>query len=309
MATFICHTVILRLANDVEANPVALFSTLIICGFCGKEFVSLGRHSWRCKSKVGGEQGTTENINPATEMPTQLCLPIASFKAVKCCCGKVCKGARGLKMHQCSCRVIDDLEDELQEQMTEALNSHQNEDDADPVNHEIPPLNTQENFPELKRGIKLSKSPLQWSTANDFFKLAFANHPITPHDLNNNISTMATVIYNYFSENFGFVENNNDIIYRRKYQSFSAKDLKKALKKLKMENGDILEIKFVAKKLRTILSQSSKADQHVNSNHSTDSIFTFLHDRNNPRHVVSWCCTNRMEKSMYNFNSQERRNK
>ncbi len=54
------------------------------------------------------------------EMPTQMCLPIKFIKAVKCCCGKVCKGARGLKMHQRSCRVIDDLEDELHQQMTDA---------------------------------------------------------------------------------------------------------------------------------------------------------------------------------------------
>jgi hypothetical protein len=48
-------------------------------------------------------------------------LLIKSYKAVKCCWGKVCKGARGLKMHQRSCRVIDDLEDELQQQMSEVL--------------------------------------------------------------------------------------------------------------------------------------------------------------------------------------------
>ena len=61
----------------------------------------------------------------------------------------------------------------------------------------ISPINTQESFPDLKKGIKLPKSPLQWSTANDFFKLTFSNLPITPRDLNNNINTMATVVYNY----------------------------------------------------------------------------------------------------------------
>ena len=97
-----------------------------------------------------------------------MCLPVKSCKAVKCCCGKVCKGARGLKMHQRSCRVIDDLEDELQQQMTEALNDDNHEDNTDPANPEISPSNTEENFPDLKRGIKLPKSPLQWSAANDF---------------------------------------------------------------------------------------------------------------------------------------------
>ena len=41
---------------------------------------------------------------------------------------------------------------------------------------------------------------------------------------------MATVVYNYFSENFGYVNNHNDVQYQRKYESFSTKDLKKSLK-------------------------------------------------------------------------------
>jgi hypothetical protein len=255
----------------IRASLLALFSTLIICGFCGKEFESLGRHSWRCKSKVGNERESTLNVNPAMEMPTQMCLPVKSCKAVKCCCGKVCKGARGLKMHQRSCRVIDDLEDELQQQMTEALNDDNHEDNTDPVNPEISPLNTQENFPDLKR-IKLPKSPLQWSTANDFFKLTFLNHPITPDDLNNNINTMVTVVYNYFSGNFGHVDNNCSVEFERKYQTFSTKDLKKALKKLKLENGSILEIKFVAKKLRILLNKSNNTELHNSDSHASADI-------------------------------------
>ena len=124
-------------------------------------------------------------------------------------------------------RVIDDLEDELQQQMTEALNDNNHEDNPDPVNPEISTLNTQENFPDLKRGIKLPKSPLQLSTANDFCKLTFLNHPITPNDLNNNINTMVTVVYNYFSGNFGHVDNSSSVEFERKYQTFSTKDLKK----------------------------------------------------------------------------------
>ena len=256
----------------IRASLLALFSTLIICGFCGKEFESLGRHSWRCKSKVGNERESTVNVNPVMEMPTQLPLPVKSCKAIKCCCGKVCKGARGIKMHQRSCRVIDDLEDELQQQMTEALNNDSQEDNIDPVNPDISTLNIQESFPDLKRGIKLPKSPLQWSTANDFFKLTFSNHPITPDDLNNNINTMVTVVYNYFGENFGHVDNNNSVEFDKKYQTFSPKDLKKALKKLKLENRDVLEIKFVAKKLRNLLNKSNNTDQHNTNKHDSAEI-------------------------------------
>ena len=41
----------------IRASVLALFATLMICGFCGKEFESLGRHSWRCKSKVEYDMG------------------------------------------------------------------------------------------------------------------------------------------------------------------------------------------------------------------------------------------------------------
>ena len=77
---------------------------------------------------------------------------------------------------------------------------------------------------------------------------------------------MVTVIYNYFGENFGLVDDKKHVEFQRKYESFTAKDLKKVLKKLKLENGDILEIKFVAKKLRKLLNKSDNADQHLNQN-------------------------------------------
>ena len=47
---------------------------------------------------------------------------------------KVCKEPRGLKMHQRSCRIINDLEDELQHQMKEILSEKENEDNINKVN-------------------------------------------------------------------------------------------------------------------------------------------------------------------------------
>ena len=43
----------------IRASLLALFSMLIICG---KEFVSLGRHSWHCKGKVDYELEITDVI-------------------------------------------------------------------------------------------------------------------------------------------------------------------------------------------------------------------------------------------------------
>ena len=67
---------------------------------------------------------------------------------------------------------------------------------------------------------------------------------------------MTTIVYNYFSEHFGYANNTNSAQYERKYRTFTTKELKKTLKKLKLENGDVLEIKFVAKKLRILLNKS-----------------------------------------------------
>ena len=99
---------------------------------------------------------------------------------------KSCKGARGLKMHQRCCRVVVDLEQEIQEEMTELL-TEQNEDITE---SDASPVNSQEDFPDLRKGIKLTRSPSQWKTTNEFFKLTFSNYPITAHGLNNNITTM-----------------------------------------------------------------------------------------------------------------------
>ena len=56
----------------IRASLLALFSTLIICGFCGKEFVSLDRHSWRCKSKVDyGPEIRNSDITTTIYLPVK----------------------------------------------------------------------------------------------------------------------------------------------------------------------------------------------------------------------------------------------
>ena len=81
-------------------------------------------------------------------------------------------------MHQCSCKVIEDMDEELQQQMTDALNEQVCEDNVQSVEDVLSSLSSQETFPDLKKGIKLPKSPLQWSSANDFFQLTLSNYPI-----------------------------------------------------------------------------------------------------------------------------------
>ena len=66
---------------------------------------------------------------------------ISRRSVIKCCCGKICKGARGLKMHQRSCRVIHGLNDELYNDIEEQINIDS------------------ENVPELNQSTSHEESP------------------------------------------------------------------------------------------------------------------------------------------------------
>ena len=98
----------------IRSSFIFMLLIFVICSFCGKDFITLGRHSWRCKQRVhhvekDNSAGNTSNNTPVNS-PNVV---ISSRNCVKCCCGKICKGARGLKMHQRSCRVIRCLDAEL----------------------------------------------------------------------------------------------------------------------------------------------------------------------------------------------------
>ena len=180
----------------------------IVCSFCGNDFVSLGRHIWRCKQRANqaaqnGQENTTEL--PATTTPTV----IPTRTVVKCCCGKICKGKRGVKMHQCSCPVIQDIDDELCAHLEEQIRD--NNCDGELVNETECNTNfttVGDETPLKKRGIKLPKTDSQWATANEYFKSAlFLNGPIRLEDLNASLQSFNKVIYNYFAENYGHPES------------------------------------------------------------------------------------------------------
>ena len=95
---------------------LALF---VICSFCGGEFKSIGRHAWRCKEKLKAANNedprVSENQDPCiSSISTNLEGNSASSNCSNghCCCGKICNGLRGVKMHQRSCRIIKSLENE-----------------------------------------------------------------------------------------------------------------------------------------------------------------------------------------------------
>ena len=130
---------------------------------------------------------------------------------IKCCCDKVCKGARGLKMHQRSCRVILGLNNELRADLDEENNDIYPDDISNNAQCNSNAGETHEEFPFLKKGINLPQSDKEWSTANEYFKFALnLNPPISSQDINSFIVLLNDVICNYFADNFGHVESPPD---------------------------------------------------------------------------------------------------
>ncbi|CAB4032766.1 Hypothetical predicted protein, partial [Paramuricea clavata] len=109
----------------IRSSSILMLLTCVVCSFCEKDFVTLGRHSWRCKQRVNyAEQDhSAENTARQTPVMNSPNVVVSSRTVIKCCCGKVCKGARGLKMHQRSCRVIQGLDSEFRTDLEEQNNS------------------------------------------------------------------------------------------------------------------------------------------------------------------------------------------
>ena len=116
-------------------------------------------------------------------------------KNVNYSCRKQCKGRKGLKAHQRSCRIIQGLHGNLLYDLDYKI------EETDAENVEEVELPTSFNIcsevnakADLKQGIKLPKSHAQWSVANDFFKVTFLNSQISVQNLGTAVEEMNYVI-------------------------------------------------------------------------------------------------------------------
>ena len=167
----------------------------IVCSFCGKDFKSLGRHVWRCKEKGklnnkdknNNARVTSNGENTIPMAATCVELPSSITSTMKCSCGKVCNGRRGLKMHHAETFEIQCNEEYL------------------PAN-EVPPSVIDDQV-LTKVGVKLPKSIDQWKVANDYFQASLPIHDIASSGLNTTINRMNKIIYEYFEINCGLVNS------------------------------------------------------------------------------------------------------
>ena len=257
---FLIFIYVTYIRKMIRASFIFLFAVLAICSYCGKDFKSLGRHSWRCKGKMNSNPGdnstygykqfenSTANIESMSSTTSE---NPSNCSHIKCSCGKVCKGLRGLKMHQRSCRVISDLEGEVFESIEEDITGSYNNDDASGDD------NTTNILPVIKPGIKLPKSDEHWKTANLHFMNSLPTSDLKSSCINTSIITMNETIYDYFHDNFGHSEDfvNDQII--EKYRDSSKRSLKTDLKYLKQSQAPISEIRYVARLLRQKISTSA----------------------------------------------------
>ena len=82
----------------IRSSFVALLFTCVICSFCGQDFVTLGRHSWRCKERINH----AEQDNPSTttsQMPVMqsLMLFCQNERLLNVVAGRYVKGRVALK--------------------------------------------------------------------------------------------------------------------------------------------------------------------------------------------------------------------
>lgn len=128
-------------------------------------------------------------------------------------------------------------------------------------------LNTEENFPELKKEIKLLKNENEWLTANEYFKSSLQrNGPITTQDMNSNISFLNNLIYDNFSTNFSRTESVPAAkLIKYKNHTHTVRELKRARHKLKLNNHDLSKIKYVSRKLRNRLKNNNTVNNSTSS--------------------------------------------
>ena len=221
---------------ELRSSFMFLLAVLAICSFCGKDFKSLGSHSWRCNKKSSFNTGEGFNRNQRLHDQTESIIhddfnnigishSPSTCNHVKCSCGHVYKGLRGLKMHQRNFRVIKDLASETFEFVQDDLiGSYNNDDSIDDLNHTI-----RSSLPNIKPGVKLPRSDDQWTAANLHFMVSLLSCGIKSSNITDAIKLMNSTVYN-FKDKFGYSEDFISDQLINKYKDMPKRWLKVSLK-------------------------------------------------------------------------------
>ena len=230
----------------------------IVCSYCGKDFQSLGRHSWRCKKR---QSNSSLPNGPAIPTPDNDSSQVCQRNVVRCSCGKEFKGVKGLKMHQRRCRVIEKMDEDPRSEF-EFLN-----DDVytESTNEQMTDIDQLANV-RIKPGVRLPRSQDEWTAANDFFKTVFGNFHLNQTSIDSTIEFMNSTIHDYFANLYGTVNSTNHAnTFCNKYKHLTTKSLQHTLKQLKMNDSPFEEIKYVSHLLRSKLRNQDLSQPYTNT--------------------------------------------
>ena len=108
-------------------------------------------------------------------------------------------------------------------------------------------------------GLKLPKTPTQWNEANLFFHHAFfdiLNTNAVIGDLNEYVVSVQNKVYDYFASTCGVIEEKSQSHLYDKYGNLSVNAMKSKLKKLKAQNANLEEIKFLSNLIRKTIKNA-----------------------------------------------------
>ena len=227
-----------------------------ICEYCGKDFKSLGKHVWRCKHRVGHlsqiedqEQSNEDSSSNAGTSQVDInagCGLVGEFANFKCYCGRIFSSHRSLALHRRSCFVGNNV-GVLSDLFVEINNPDLT------VSGEVSTMMPGPAFvgpkPSLLFGVKLSRSKSEWARANEYFYLQLDTSRELG-DLNMEIGYMNRTMWAYFNDNYGQVKPRTKF---SQYNNMSKSKLKKSLKNLKLQCGNLEEIRYVSKRSNTKL--------------------------------------------------------
>ena len=125
----------------------------VVCSYCGKDFIAPGRHQWRCKKRIPNTSGPNQELNITANDEVN---PNYIVQILKCCCGKSCKGIKGLKMHRRRCKILKGLSEDQMTVENSNLGANSPLDNVEEI--DISSLETV----EMKPGVNLPKTNEQW---------------------------------------------------------------------------------------------------------------------------------------------------
>ena len=136
---------------------------------------SLNRHKWRCKARLhqSSSNGNVANNNASSNniVNPEIInnISISNVQYISCSYGKQCKGLRGLKWHQRSCRLIKSTSNNIVDNLENDYNELNDNSNFDINNDNNLSDDTTNESPSLKNAVKLPVSTNDWDIANTYF--------------------------------------------------------------------------------------------------------------------------------------------